>query len=80
MKSCPLWSIFSAMGIERQKVTKGSLRFGTHEPLEVQPCVGEQCGMYGLCSPFAAEQKEKTEKESKGLKVFGGGHVKEDKD
>ncbi|GAI88201.1 unnamed protein product [marine sediment metagenome] len=40
----------------------------------------EECGMYGLCNPFAAEQKEKAEEESKEQRVFGGGHVKKDKD
>ena len=38
-----------------------------------QPCIKEECGMYGLCNPFAAEQKEKAEEESKELKTFGGG-------
>ena len=72
MKYCPLWSLFQAMGIERKEIRKGNLKFGTYEPLERQPCIKEECGMYGLCNPFAAEQKEKTEEESKELPTFGG--------
>ena len=41
-----------------------------------QQCLEEECGMYGLCNSFAAEQKEKAEEESKELKVFGEDHVK----
>ena len=37
-----------------------------------QPCIEGECGMYGLCNPFAAEKKEKAQEESKELKVFGG--------
>ena len=54
-----------------------SLFYGTGDK---KKCLKEECGMYGLCNPFAAEQKEKAEEENKELKVFGGGHVKENKD
>lgn len=37
-----------------------------------QKCLKEECGMYGLCNPFAAEQKQKAEEESEELKTFGG--------
>lgn len=56
MKFCPLWSLFH------------EARAG----FERQKCIEEECGMYGLCNPFTAEQKEKAEEESKELKTFGG--------
>jgi len=36
-----------------------------------KPCMGKECGMYGLCNPFDEQEKEKEKKEEK-LKVFGG--------
>ena len=49
-----------------------SLYFG--KSIDRKECLKEECGMYGLCNPFAAEQKEKAEEESKEFKVFRGGH------
>lgn len=49
-----------------------SLFYGTDK----KECLKEECGMHGLCDPFAAEQEEKAKEESKELKIFGGGNVK----
>lgn len=41
-----------------------------------KPCIGEECGMYRLCNPFAFEEKEKTKEEEQELKVFGEKDIK----
>lgn len=56
MKLCPLWSLFH----------------GTKPDFERQKCIKDKCGMYALCNPFAAQQKEEAEEESKEQKTFGG--------
>jgi len=54
-----------------------SIFYGTDK----KECLKEECGLWGLCNPFAAEQKEKAKEEDQELKTFGGGHAKQkDKD